>query len=426
MGSSFRIRGGAKLKGEVDSIGNKNLILKLIPAALLSSEPVTLRNVPAISDVRVMLSIMKSLGTKVKYKNKGETLVLHTPEISSHEIDGELASKLRASNMFIGPLLARKGKVRGVFPGGDKIGPREMNAHFDGLAQLGASCRLLEDGFEISGKLKATNVFLFEPSVTATENVILASVFIKGRTTIENAASEPHVEALCEMLNSMGAKITGGGTNRIVVEGVDSFSSTEFVVSPDYIYIGTMIAIAAATSGELLIKNVVKRDLRSIIYFFEKLGVRVEFKGSDLFVPSGQYMRVEDKVWARTKGVYCQPWPCFPSDLMSPTIALATQVEGSILFFEKMYPGRMFFANFLNGMGANILLADPYRIIVNGKTPLYGRRLFAPDLRAGVAFVMAGLIAEGDTIVEGIDHVDRGYPKLEEVLSSIGADISRI
>ncbi|MCA9385283.1 UDP-N-acetylglucosamine 1-carboxyvinyltransferase [Candidatus Dojkabacteria bacterium] len=424
----FSIRGGKPLNGTLPAAGNKNAVLKMIPAALLSSEPVRLTNVPAISDVEVMFEIMKGLGTKISYDKQAGIVELHTPEITSHTINPDLAKKLRASNMFLGPLLAREGTVTNVFPGGDKIGPREMNAHFDGLKQLGAHVELHESkSFTLSGTMKPAEVFLYEPSVTATENTLLAAVLTDGTTTIENAASEPHVQELCNMLVTMGASIEGIGTNKLTIHGVSSLHGTDFKIPPDFIYIGTFIILAAITGGDLKITDVNHKDLRTILYFFSKLGVHTEFEDGTIHIPPHQKLKIDDPTWARTKGFYSQPWPCFPTDLMSIAIVLATQTEGSTLFFEKMYPGRMFFANYLNGMGANIILADPHRIIVNGKTSLTGAKgLQSPDLRAGMAFVAAGLCAEGETVVESVEHIERGYPNIDSVLKSLGADITRI
>lgn len=423
----FVIEGGKKLKGTIYPIGNKNAVLKMIPATLLTDEAVTLTNVPAISDVKIMIKIMEKIGTEVKYDEQKGILTLLTPKITGTSIDIVEAKKIRASNMFLGPILARMGMVTSTMPGGDKIGPREMNAHFDGFSQLGARITHNKDeSFTLKGNLKGKEIFLYEPSVTATENVLLACVLAKGNTTLLNAASEPHVQELCKMLNQMGAKITGIGTNQLNVEGVTKLNGTTYKIPPDYIYVGTCIVLAAITGGEVTIKNVIHDDLRSILYFFEKLGVKTIKQGNDLIVPKNQKMKVQDEMWARSKGVYCQPWPCFPTDMMSLAIVLATQIKGSTLFFEKMYSGRMFFADYLNGMRANIVIADPHRVVVNGNTNLKGRTVQAPDLRAGMAYVAAGLCAEGKTIVENIEHIERGYPHMEEVLKKLGAQIRRL
>lgn len=426
--SKFRIKGGNPITGKITSEGNKNAVLKMIPATLLTSEPVTLTNVPSISDVRVMLDIMKELGTNIDYDKDNKRVTLHTPEIKTHKINGELASKLRASNMFLGPVLARAGKVENVFPGGDQIGPREMTAHFDGFTQLGASFKKgEEDKFELNGDLTASDIFLYEPSVTATENTLLAAVLSKGSGSIYNAACEPHVQELALMLNEMGAKISGIGTNKLVFEGVEELHGVEYKVPPDYMYITTFMIFALVTGGELTIEDVNHDDMVTILYFFDKLGVKTEARGDSLFIPGNQELKIDNPVWARTKGFYSQPWPGFSTDVMSFTIVLATQTEGSTLFFEKMYPGRMFFAEYLNGMGANIFVSDPHRLIVNGKTKLKGRKgMQCPDIRAGVAYVAAALCAEGITEVTAIDHIDRGYPNLEVVLKELGADIERV
>jgi UDP-N-acetylglucosamine 1-carboxyvinyltransferase len=302
-----------------------------------------------------------------------------------------------------------------------------MTAHFDGLTALGATFTQIDgDTFSLSGSLRGAPVHLYEPSVTATENVIMASVLAPGETCITNAASEPQVKELCLMLNAMGAQISGIGTNELRVTGVASLSGTTFAVPIDYIYVATFIIIAASTGGTLDIGPVNHDDLRTMLYFFEKVGIRTVAEGDRLIVPEGQQMKVQDENWARIKGFFSQPWPCFPSDIMSLAIVLATQVEGSVQFFEKMYSGRMFFADYLNGMGANIVVADPHRVVVTGKTRLTGRTLASPDLRAGMAYVVAGLCADGETIVENVRHIDRGYPHIEEVLTALGADITRI
>lgn len=426
--ATYKIQGGKSLSGTVRAIGNKNAVLKMIAASLLTAEPVTITNVPAISDVAVMLRIAETLGTKATYDADAETVTLHTPTVTGTSISGQEAKKLRASNVFLGPLLAREGHVDSVLPGGDKIGPREMTAHFDGFQQLGITTTVTgDDSFSLSGKPAGADVFLYEPSVTATENVIMAAVLATGSSTIRNAASEPHVQELCRMLVSMGAKITGIGTNTLHIDGVETLSGTTVAVPPDYIYVGTFIVLAAITNGDLTITDVHHDDLRNMLHLFGKLGVTTEVVDeTTLRVPPEQVLAVTDQSWARIKGIYSQPWPCFPSDMMSLAIVLATQVEGSTLFFEKMYSGRMFFADYLNGMGANIVISDPHRVVVNGVTPLHGRTLASPDLRAGMAYVAAGLCASGTTTVENIRHIDRGYPHLESILQELGADITRI
>lgn len=424
--STFVIRGGKPLNGEVQTIGNKNAVLKMIAAALLTDQTVQLSNVPGISDVDVMLEILEALGAEVSHDKAAKEVSITCASISTTDVPPALAKKLRSSNVLLGPLLVRKGHVTSVFPGGDKIGPREMTAHFDGLTALGATYTQIDDEkFSLEGSLSGADVHLYEPSVTATENVIMAAVLATGTTTITNAASEPQVKELCNMLVSMGAQIEGIGTNTLEITGVESLGGTTFAVPIDYIYVGTFVILAAITGGELRIGPVNHDDLKTMLYFFAKLGVQTQADGDWLVVPAKQDLRVQDANWARVKGFYSQPWPCFPSDIMSLAIVLATQVQGATLFFEKMYPGRMFFADYLNGMGANIIIADPHRVIVNGKTPLVRRTLASPDLRAGMAYVAAGLIAEGETIVENVRHIDRGYPAIEEVLSSLGADISR-
>lgn len=421
------IEGGRPLSGEITPIGNKNAILKMMAAALLTDEKVTLTSVPAISDVKVVIEILKDLGAAVHYEEKVGVLHITSKGVSKSILNPVLAQKLRASTVLLGPLLARRGTVTAPPPGGDKIGPREMNAHFDGFKQLGAKVKINPNtSFTLSGRLTGASVFLYEPSVTATENILMAAVLTPGITTIDNAASEPHVAALTNMLVSMGAKISGVGSNRLVIEGVKKLHGTTVATPPDFVYIGTMIVLSVITGGSLTIKPVPQDIMKPLEYFFAKLGVTWIYKGTALIVSKKQSKTITDIVWARTKGVFSQPWPCFPSDMMSLMIVLATQVKGSMLFFEKMYPGRMFFADFLNGMGANIIIADPHRVVVNGPTPLKAAHLYAPDLRAGMAFVAAGLIAKGTTTVEAVEHIDRGYPSIEKTLSDLGANIKRV
>jgi UDP-N-acetylglucosamine 1-carboxyvinyltransferase len=422
---SFSIIGGNPISGEIEPAGNKNAVLKMIPATLLTADKVVLTNVPEILDVDVMVDIMKEIGSEVNYDRAARRLELQTIEIKNWQIKPDLAKKLRASNMFLGPLLGRIGKVENVMPGGDKIGPREMNAHFDGLTQLGAKFEKLDDdAFRLEGEMKGSNIFLYEPSVTATENIILAAVLANGKTIIENAACEPHVSELCNMLNKMGAKIEGIGSNKLIIEGVKVLNRCEYKVPPDHIYIGTMLVLAAITNGELKINNIIPQDMRPIFYFFNKMGLEIEVGNDYCKIHPGQKMQINDALWAETKGVYCQPWPCFPTDLMSLMIVLATQIEGKILFFEKMYPGRMSFAKAFNEMGANVEVIDPHRIIVNGKTHLKGGvTLDSPDLRAGMAYVAGALCAEGETIVTNVEHIYRGYPLIDEVLNKLGANI---
>lgn len=430
--ASFRIKGGKPISGTTIPAGNKNEVLKVMAASLLTKETVTITNVPVISDVKVMARILRKLGAKVRFYEKGTTLKITCEEITDHKIDPEEAAKLRASNVFLGPLLARMGKVENVFPGGDKIGPREMDAHFKGFKDLGAGVEVndmkdfkiyYEDHF--ANKHEDKYVFLYEPSVTATENVIMSASLRPAQTTIENAASEPHVVKLCEMLVKMGVEIEGIGSNLLKIKGQEELCGVEHEIGPDHIYIGTMMVLALITGGGLRIKDVVREDLKSIIYMMESLNARFKFEGNDLIIPENQKLKVVDESWSKNKGIYSQPWPSFPTDLMSLMIVLATQAEGSTLFFEKMYPGRMFFANYLNGLGANIIMCDPHRLVVSGRTQLQGRKLFTPDLRAGMAYVAAALCAEGVSVIGNIEHIDRGYPKLEEVLSKLGANIAR-
>ncbi len=426
--SKFVINGKKPIGGVLKPCGNKNAVLKMIPATLLTKDEVVLTNVPCISDVDSMLEIMRELGSKFDYDKENGILKLQTKEILTTQVNSASAKKLRASNMFLGPLLAREGTVTSVNPGGDMIGPREMTAHFDGLTQLGAEVKYNSaEEFTLSGSLRGNRIYLYEPSVTATENVLLAASLTPGKTSIVNAATEPHVQSLCGLLESMGAKIDGIGSNVVHVVGTNELHGTTWKVPMDHIYIATFVIMAAITGGQLLIEDVKKEDMEPILAPLARLGLRTEINDDQLIVPAKQNLVIDDPIWARIKGIYSQPWPCFPTDIMSCAIVLATQTEGALLFFEKMYPGRMFFANYLNGMGASIIIADPHRLVVNGATKLHGMcGLQAPDIRAGVAYVAAALCAEGETTIENVEHIDRGYPNIENTLLKLGADIKRI
>ena len=422
----FLIEGGNHLTGEVTPSGNKNSVLPIMCAAILASEPVTLTNVPNILDVEVTAEIFKSLGGKVDWNCKKQVMTLDPTKIDKHEVSAEQTQKLRASNLFMGPLWARFGEAISHTPGGDKIGPREMTAHYVAFRGLGGKVTTEQNTITIKGKPKGNRIFLYDPSVTATENAISAAVLAKGTTVLENAACEPHVQELCHFLNSMGAKIEGIGNNNLTIHGVERLGGTTHEIWPDFMDVGTTIVLAGITRGRIRIKNVRHEDLVSMLYFFESFNLKTEKDGNDLLVPGNQELYTVDQEWSRIKGVYCQPWPGFPTDVLSVVVVLATQTQGTTLIFEKMYPGRLYFASFLAGMGANVILCDPHRIVVTGKTRLKATRLVAPDIRAGMAYVAAALVAKGTSIVESVLHIDRGYPNIEKRLQKLGAKISRV
>lgn len=432
--AKFIVEGPTKLHGAIDPIGNKNSVLKLIPTALLFKGDYVLTNVPAISDVQVMLDILVAMGATVNYDKEAGRAVINTDGVHTSDIPFELANKVRASVLFFGPLLVRFGRVQGNFPGGDKIGARELKAHFAGFVQMGAQFSGDEWGaFTLSGPVHAAEIMLYEPSVTATENLILAAAGTSGTTKIVGAACEPHIQEMCEWLQECGVVIDGIGSNVLYITGVQAgdgraaleTQGKEHAIWPDHLDVGTNIVAAAITGSELLIRNVRHKDLLTINFFYEQLGVRTIAQGNDLLVPADQEMAVQDPVWARTKGIYSQPWYSFPTDLMSMTITLGMFVKGSTLFFEKMYSDRMSFANAFNAAGANIFICDYHRIVVTGPSKLKGFRYQAPDIRAGMAYFLAALAADGKSEIEGAEHIDRGYPNTPERYSALGANVIR-
>ncbi len=434
----FIIKGGNPINGEMYPVGNKNSVLKLIPASILFEGDYVLTNVPAISDVQVMLEILEFMGAAVNYYKNESKLKINTDRLNTYKIPVHLAKKVRASVMFVGPLLARFGEVEGVFPGGDKIGPRELKAHFSAFTQFGIVFEGNEWGeFHLKGNPIASHIHLYEPSVTATENaILLASAAKGGVTVIKGAASEPHVQELCLWLKQNGVDIEGIGSSVIYVKGVDKLSAKgkEHKVWPDHIDVCTSAVAAAITNGELTIKGIREEDLTTIHFFYDQLGLDMQIIDSDdasneknLFIKKDQELVLKDETWGRIKGVYSQPWYGFPSDLMSVTIVLAMHVKGSCLFFEKIYPDRMAFAASFNVAGGNIITCDPHRIVVNGPSRLKGfKNYLAPDLRAGMAYFLASLAAQGISEINGVEHIYRGYPDTFERYKTLGADIELI
>lgn len=421
----FEIQGGVAVSGEIVTSGNKNEALPVIAASLLSSETVILDNVPDILDVRKMLEIAEDLGVSVRKisKNKIEINAVH---LENKPLDRELCGKVRTSVLFAGPLLARNGEVILPPPGGDVIGRRRLDTHFIGFRQLGANYTVEGEGYEIhSEKLSGADIFLDEASVTGTENIVMAAVLAEGKTVIRNAATEPHVQGLCNFLNKMGAKISGVGTSLLSIEGVSSLGGCMHTIGFDYIEAGSYIALAAMTGGELLIKDSARDDtLRMVLHTFGKLGITAEKRGNDIFVPSQKLVIAKEMNNAIAKiddGI----WPSFPSDLMSIAIVAATQADGTILFFEKMFESRLFFVDRLVAMGAQIILCDPHRVVVSGASQLHGANLDSPDIRAGMAMLMAAIAAKGRSRIYNIRQIDRGYESIEYKLARIGVSIER-
>ena len=418
----YRIEGGFPIKGKITAAGNKNAALPCIAATLLTEEKVTLRNIPEIEDAGVMFKILQGLGASVKKVEK------HVWEVTAQNINAtlippELSKKIRASILFAGPLIARFGKASMMPPGGDVIGRRRLDTHFLALTELGA--RVDIDGkFEFSAnKLVGDDIFLDETSVTATENALMAAVLAEGRTTITNAASEPHVQDLCKMLVAMGAKITGVGSNILTIDGVKKLHGCDFAIGPDYMEIGSFIGLAAATRGSVTIENINPPDMRPLRIAFGKLGIRWNITGNTLEVAANQDMKVNPDLGGMIPKIDDSPWPGFPPDLTSIMTVVATQVEGSVLIFEKMFESRMFFVDKLIGMGARITLCDPHRAVVSGPCVLHGDKLVSPDVRAGMAMVIAAMIARGESSISNVYQIERGYENLIPRLKALGAHI---
>ncbi len=423
----FVVEGGAVLRGTVQVSGNKNEALPAIAAALLTDEPVVLREVPAIADVRVMLDLARAAGANV------EPLGPHAWKIQADQLEQtpmlpqELCRRIRASVLLAGPLLARAGGVSLPPPGGDVIGRRRLDVHLEGVAELGARCEVTTRmNLRAPAGLHGASLFLEEQSVTGTENLIMAAVLARGRTEIYNAACEPSVQGLCRMLVSMGARIDGIGTNRLIIEGVDSLGGCEHTIGPDYIEVGSFAALAAVTGSEVRIEPVRAEELRIVLKVFHKLGIEATVAGTSLVVPGRQHLRVRRELDGSIPRIDDAPWPAFPTDLMSIAITAATQTEGTVLFFEKMFDRRLFFTDGLLSMGADIVLCDPHRVVVSGPTRLYGTVLQSPDIRAGMALLIAALAARGTSTIHNVAQIDRGYERIDERLRGLGAAIERV
>jgi UDP-N-acetylglucosamine 1-carboxyvinyltransferase len=421
----FDIRGGDVPQGEVTPSGNKNEALPVLAAALLAEQPVTLRNLPDIIDVNVMLALLEDLGAKVG-RPAPHTVTIDPSPLSDKPLNPELCRRIRASILLAGPLLGRFGSVVLPLPGGDVIGRRRVDTHFEAFSQLGATYRTDPTGYRISARpLRGAEIFLEEQSVTGTENAVCAAVRAEGVTVIHNAAGEPHVQRLCQFLRTLGAPIDGVGTNRLTVTGGQPLGGGEHTIGPDFMETGSLIALAAVTGGELTIRGAAPAELRMILHVFAKLGVSVEIRGEDLFVPHHPQLEIRKDLGNVITKIDDAPWPAFPTDLMSIAIVVATQAEGTVLFFEKMFDGRMFFVDSLIGMGAQIILCDPHRVVVSGPTPLYGASLESPDIRAGMALLIAAIAAKGRSKIYNIRQIDRGYERVDEKLHALGISIER-
>jgi UDP-N-acetylglucosamine 1-carboxyvinyltransferase len=421
----FVIEGGHRLHGTIVPVGNKNAALPLLAASLLIDEPLVLHNMPDIGDVRTKLELLRRLGVESVWLDEG-TLRLHAQNVEGQQPDPELSRRIRTSSLLAGPLLARRGFVTVPRPGGDRIGWRRLDTHLQALEALGTEISISHDQYVFRcPRLIGADVFLDEMSVTGTEQAIMASVLAKGTTCIRNAASEPHVQDVCNCLIAMGAKISGVGTNTLVIEGVDSLGGTEYTIGPDYMEVGSFIGLAAATGSQLRIKNARPEEHRMSRITFNRLGVDWEVEGDDIVVPSEQKLQVQDDLHGAIPKIEDRPWPGFPPDLMSIALVVATQAQGTILIHEWMFDGRLFFVDGLIRMGARIVLCDPHRAVVVGPAPLHGAILTSPDIRAGMALLIAALTAEGTSVVQNIGQIDRGYQRIEERLQALGARIER-
>lgn len=421
----YKVEGGFPIKGTIKASGNKNAALPCIAATLLTKEKVVLKNIPDIEDTGVMFEILKSFGAVVK-KSKANTWEITADNVKTAEIPAELSRKIRASILFAGPLVARTGKAIMMPPGGDVIGRRRLDTHFLALQELGA--RVSTEGrFEFTAnKLVGAELFLDETSVTATENAVMAAVLAEGHTEITNAASEPHIQDLCNMLNSMGAKISGIGSNILQIDGVKNLHGCEFEIGPDFMEIGSFIGLAVATRGSITITGVREKDMRPLKISYGKLGIQWEIKGDVLTVSENQEMKVNTDLGGMIPKIDDSPWPGFPPDLTSIMTVIATQVEGTVLIFEKMFESRMFFVDKLISMGARITLCDPHRAVVTGPSALHSDHLVSPDVRAGMAMVIAAMAARGTSRISNVYQIERGYEHLVERLQSLGGHIERV
>ena len=423
----FIIQGGVPLSGEIVPAGNKNAALPILAACLLTDEVLVIGNVPNIRDVQSMLGLLERLGVKVEWTGDNE-VKLQADSVSSTEVDEELASRIRASFLVAGPLLARFGEVKMPPPGGDTIGRRRLDAHLDAFRDLGAKV----DGdvwIEMSAPkdgLTATRIFMDEPSVMGTENALLAAALTEGPTTIANAACEPHVQDLARLLCKMGAEIDGIGSNVMNVRGQKKLGGAEHTVCPDHIEIASFMALAAATSGELRIRGIIPQDLEGIRRHFRRIGLQTMEESGDLMVPPEQKLTIKDDHGEAIPQIDDGPWPAFPADLTSIALALATQAKGTILIHEKMFENRLFFVDKLVAMGARIHLSDPHRAVVSGPSRLHGARLESPDIRAGMAMLIAALAAQGTSEIGNVAQIDRGYERIDVRLRDLGARIERV
>ena len=422
--SVYEICGGYPIKGSIRAAGNKNSALPCIAAALLTDQPVILRNIPEIEDVQVMFDILRFLGATVERLGTNDWQITAL-DIRTSEVPRSQASRIRAAILFAGPLLARTGQTSLAPPGGDVIGRRRLDTHFLALAALGAKVEVDGHYRFTAPHLTGADIFLDEASVTATENAIMAAALAQGTTILRNAASEPHVQDLCRLINAMGGSVAGIGSNILTIEGRTSLHGADFSIGPDFMEIGSFIGLAAVTRGELTIENVNPGDLRMLRIAFAKLGIQWEIDGTVLHMGANQVMRVQPDFGGQIPKIDDAPWPGFPADLTSIMTLVATQVEGTVLIHEKLFESRMFFVDKLVGMGARIILCDPHRAVVSGPSQLQASGMVSPDVRAGMALVLAALCAQGTSTIQNVYQIERGYENLVTRLTALGAHIRK-
>ncbi|HEX9704577.1 MAG TPA: UDP-N-acetylglucosamine 1-carboxyvinyltransferase [Gemmatimonadales bacterium] len=424
MPATFVVTGGRPLRGTVRPAGNKNAALPILAATLLADGPSRIENVPHIRDVETLVSLIEHLGAEVRWEGPN-TVTVDAARAEPRQLDAQLAARIRASILLAGPLLGRFGRVTLPPPGGDVIGRRRVDTHLLALERLGAEITVGATYKMEAKALTGADIFLDEPSVTATENALMAAVAARGTTILRNAAAEPHVQDLARFLVALGAEIDGIGTNVITVQGGRPLTGAAHVVGPDHIEVGSFIGLAAVTNGALTIDGVRADDLRSTLYAFDRLGVRPRLDGDKLIVDADQERRIRPDQGGHVPKLEDGPWPAFPADLMSIAIVVATQCEGLLLVFEKLFESRLFFVDKLIGMGARIVLCDPHRAVIAGPAPLRGGDVESPDIRAGMAMLLAALAAEGESAIHNIGQIERGYERIDERLRALGAQIER-
>jgi UDP-N-acetylglucosamine 1-carboxyvinyltransferase len=421
----FVVQGGHRLSGTIRPSGNKNAALPIICAALLTEHPVTLENVPRIRDVETLVELIASAGAEVRWISRN-SLHIHAKTLRAANLDPVLCRKIRASILLAGPLLARCGEIELPPPGGDVIGRRRVDTHFLALERLGASFDLSESFHLTTPGLRGADVFLDEPSVTGTENAVTAAVAASGSTILRNAASEPHVQDLCHFLVALGAEIDGIGTNKLTIQGGRVLGAATHSIGPDHIEVGSFIGLAAVTGSEIRIADAGVEHLRSTLMGFARLGISCTIDGPDLIVPAEQEKMIQSDLGGHVSKLEDQPWPAFPADTMSIALVTATQCRGMILIHEKMFESRLFFVENLNGMGARIVLCDPHRALVAGPSKLRAGSVDSPDIRAGMAMLLAAMCAEGESTINNVGQIERGYERIDERLRALGAQIERV